>query len=378
LSYDIAHRKLSASNHVVVASLTLGAHNNSTNATHLPVKLGVALLKDRQGNINLDVPLSGSLDDPKFRVMPIVMQVLVNILEKAATSPFTLLGSMFGGGEELSYVDFPPGLADIPAPEQAKIEKLAKALYERPGLHVEISATADPVTDSPALARLKLADQIRSLRAQELIAAGTPAETVQSLQVDSTNYARLITTLYQQTIGTNAPATNVAASPTSAPSAPTAASNLDASTPPPAPSAPPIETRRTHAILHGAEMMMQKAEPEIAASIPAATPAPELAAPGGLTPLPGSPADGAPDAAAGGTNAAPGSALTPEQMEAALLAGIQITPDDLRALMVARSRSVQAALVNSGKVEGERMDVLSPKPIDPAAKGQPRVNLALD
>ncbi|HXR07483.1 MAG TPA: DUF748 domain-containing protein, partial [Candidatus Acidoferrum sp.] len=177
LHQNIAHGQLLASNHVVIAGLTLGARNNSPDATHLPVKLGIALLKDRSGNIDLDVPLSGKLSDPDFKVMPIVWQVLGNLLGKAATAPFTLLGKLFGGGgEEMSYVDFQPGLADLPAAEQAKLDKLSKALYERPTLQVEISAGSDPVSDVPVLARLKLDDQIRSLQAGELIAAGTPPE----------------------------------------------------------------------------------------------------------------------------------------------------------------------------------------------------------
>jgi hypothetical protein len=191
LHHNIAHGQLVASNHVVIASLTLGARNNSPDATKLPVKLGIALLKDRNGNIDLDVPLHGNLSVPQFRVMPIVWQVLDNLLEKAATAPFTLLGKLFGGGgEELSYVDFQPGLADIPPSEQAKLDKLAKALYERPALQLEISAGADPVSDTPVLARLKLDGQVRSLQARELIAAGTPPETVQSIQVDPTNYTQ--------------------------------------------------------------------------------------------------------------------------------------------------------------------------------------------
>jgi hypothetical protein len=110
LKYNVARRKLVASNKVVIADLTLGARTSSTNATHLPVKLGVALLKDRQGKIDLDIPLSGNLDDPDFRFLPLIQKVVANLLGKAATSPFTLLGKALGGGagDELSSVDFAP------------------------------------------------------------------------------------------------------------------------------------------------------------------------------------------------------------------------------------------------------------------------------
>ena len=87
---------------------------------------------------------------------------------------------------------------------------------------------------------------------------------------------------------------------------------------------------------------------------------------------------GTPTAALANTNAAPEVELTPEQMETALLAGIQITADDLRGLMVQRAHSVQAALAKTGKVEGARMSVLSPRLVSLTAKGQARATLALD
>ncbi len=127
LSYDLAQRKLAASNKVVIADLTLGARNNSPTATHLPVKLGVALLKDREGRIDLDVPLSGSLDDPNFRIGPLILQVVQNLLAKAATSPFTLLGrALGGGGEELSSVDFAPGEALLAALRKSQTPEIGQ------------------------------------------------------------------------------------------------------------------------------------------------------------------------------------------------------------------------------------------------------------
>jgi Domain of Unknown Function (DUF748) len=357
LSYEIANRNLSASNHVTVAGLTLGAHNQSPNATHLPVKLGVALLKNREGNILLDVPLSGRLDDPKFRVMPIVWQVVMNILEKAATSPFTLLGAMFGGGgEELSYVDFQPGQAEIAATEQEKITKLAAALYDRPALHLEITGAVDPLTDGPALARMKLAEQIRSLRAQELIAAGTPAENV---QVDATNYTRLLTVLYGQTFGTNVNTNSIATNLV----AEAATTNQAVTT--------PHEDLQFRGIHKGGQAMLVKPGMEDAAGKDTQTYAVTIDLPK-LTHI---------NDAANATNmpAAPAPIELPlAQMEEALIGRMEITPNNLRELMSERGRSVQAALVKTGKVEGERMDILAPKPMEPGAKGAARANLSLD
>ena len=172
LHYDINQKQLKAENKFLIDHFTLGPRNDSTNATHLPVKLAVALLKDRNGQINLDIPLSGQTDDPKFTIAPLVFKVIVNLIEKAATSPFSLLGALVGGGEELSFVEFEPGRADIPDAEAQKLEKLVKALYERPALNLEIAGSFDREKDRAALAHVKLEQQLKVLRLKELADAG--------------------------------------------------------------------------------------------------------------------------------------------------------------------------------------------------------------
>ena len=109
LHYKVDGRKLDAQHHIIVDQLEFGEKTESKDAVSLPVKLAVALLKDRDGVIDLDLPVTGSLDDPKFRLGPIIWKVFVNILEKAVTAPFALLGSLFGGGPDLQFVDFQPG-----------------------------------------------------------------------------------------------------------------------------------------------------------------------------------------------------------------------------------------------------------------------------
>ena len=97
VTYKIDQRKLDAKQHFVVDQLELGERVESPDAVHLPLKIAVALLKDRHGVIDLDLPMNGSLDDPKFRIGPIIWKVFVNLITKAATAPFALLGHLFGG-----------------------------------------------------------------------------------------------------------------------------------------------------------------------------------------------------------------------------------------------------------------------------------------
>jgi len=113
VSYLVDKRKLTAENKVFFDQLTFGEKVESPEAIKAPVTLAVSLLTDRNGQINLDIPLSGSLDDPKFKIWPIVWQILVNLITKAVTAPFSLLSSLTGGGEEMSYVEFDYGSAAL-------------------------------------------------------------------------------------------------------------------------------------------------------------------------------------------------------------------------------------------------------------------------
>lgn len=91
-------RQLAAEYRFVVNQLQLGERVESPDAVSLPLQLAVALLKDRNGVIDIDLPVRGTLDDPKFRLGPIIWKAVVNLLLKIVTSRFRLLGNLFGGG----------------------------------------------------------------------------------------------------------------------------------------------------------------------------------------------------------------------------------------------------------------------------------------
>ncbi len=168
IEYLIVRNKLSAKNSIFLDQFTLGDKVESADATGLPVKLGIALLKDRKGEINLDIPVSGDLDDPQFSLGGIIWKVIVNLLAKAATSPFALLGAVFGGGEQLSYSEFDYGLATITPEVQKKLDTLIKALSDRPGLKLDIVGHADPDKDREGLKRYIVMRKVKAQKLKEL------------------------------------------------------------------------------------------------------------------------------------------------------------------------------------------------------------------
>ena len=98
VKYKVENRKLDAQNQIILDQLTFGEKVESPTATKLPVLLAVALLKDRNGVIDVNLPISGSLDSPEFSVGGIILRIIINLITRAVTSPFALLGAAFGGG----------------------------------------------------------------------------------------------------------------------------------------------------------------------------------------------------------------------------------------------------------------------------------------
>ncbi|MEG2977733.1 MAG: DUF748 domain-containing protein, partial [Comamonas sp.] len=159
--------QLTASNKLVLRQLTFGDKVEGAPAS-LPVKLAVALLSDRNGVIDLDVPLSGSLNDPQFRLAPIVFKVLGNIIMKAVTAPFALLSGAFSGGDESGGVSFAQGSAQLDAKAKDQLAKIVKSLNDRPALKMTVVGEAREAEDKEAW---KLVELDRLLLAQKRRAA---------------------------------------------------------------------------------------------------------------------------------------------------------------------------------------------------------------
>ena len=160
LDYEIAGSRIDASNLVVMDRLELGSAIASDQAVNAPVKLGLALLRDSKGVIEVDLPISGDLSDPDFSVGKVVMRAFVNLLAKAAASPFSMLGSIAElaglSGEELGKVRFIPGSIQLAEGEAEKLAALADALLDRPDLLLNIRGNVESQADGLALLRDEL------------------------------------------------------------------------------------------------------------------------------------------------------------------------------------------------------------------------------
>ena len=163
LHYLIQDRSLKADHKIRIEQLEWGEATAAKGEATLPVKFATWLLKDSHGVIDLNVPVTGSLDDPKFRIGPIVWQIIKNLIVKAVSAPFKLLGSLFKGAEEAQFVDFAPASAEIDPQAVGHLATLAKGLVEKQGIRIEVPAGIDAELDRPALVDQKLERELPGL-----------------------------------------------------------------------------------------------------------------------------------------------------------------------------------------------------------------------
>lgn len=211
LSMDVAYRidergRLDATNRLVLKQLTFGEAVDSPDATKLPVRLAVALLSDRHGVIDLDLPIGGSLNDPQFSVFGLVLKVIGNVLSKALTAPFALLSG--GSGEDLSRVAFLPGLAQLQPDAPALLDRVSRALADRPALTVTLAGEADREAERAAWQAAALERRLQALHRRELARAGARADLADETAraMTDTERQRLLALLVTQRLKGGVPA----------------------------------------------------------------------------------------------------------------------------------------------------------------------------
>ncbi|MUV14049.1 DUF748 domain-containing protein [Noviluteimonas gilva] len=195
LDYRIDNRRLVADHHVVIDQLKWGQATDSKEKVSLPVRLATSLLKDSNGTIKLDIPVTGTLDDPKFRLWPIIWQIVKNIVVKIVSAPFKLLAGLFQGAEDAQYVDFAPGSPALPDKAKGALPKLADSLAERPELRLDIPAGPISATDKAAL------DDQRFQAAVAEFRAGTRNGETPYAELDDKDKADVLADMYKRDFG---------------------------------------------------------------------------------------------------------------------------------------------------------------------------------
>ncbi len=191
--------KLTADNHIFIDQLTFGDHVESPDATNLPIRLAVSLLKNSKGQIDVRVPISGSLSDPQFSIGSIILGAFMNLIVKAATAPFSLIASAFGSvtgagaPQDLAYIEFAPGYSTLTPESQQKLDTVAKALADRTALKLNIEGRVDPKFDTEGFKEASLDHSIQKLSHQS---AGDSADAKPSAKLSQEDYNKYLKKVY--------------------------------------------------------------------------------------------------------------------------------------------------------------------------------------
>lgn len=197
VAYKLENRQLTAENRLFIDQFTFGDKVESPDATSLPVNLAISLLKNNRGEIDLNLPISGSLEDPEFSVGGLIVKVIVNLFVKAVTSPFALLGSIFGGGEELSQVEFAAGRAAVDAAASKRLEAMVRALTERNALKLEVTGRADPEADREGLKRVAIERAMKVEKRKDSIEKSGEGGSLRNIEIGPDEYVTYLTRAYK-------------------------------------------------------------------------------------------------------------------------------------------------------------------------------------
>lgn len=196
MKYQIVRTNLEGTNRIQLDNFFLGKEVSPV--LQVPVQLVIALLKNREGEIHLDVPVSGDLKNPHFGVTNSIFDFLRNLFIRIAASPFKFLGSIFAGqgDEELGRIEFSPGSTDLDPGAKEKLDILATALFDRPGLDLEIQGRADPEKDGEPLKRQILERRLKIQKQKDLIAQGRPPASLREIAIAPEEYVRYVRQVY--------------------------------------------------------------------------------------------------------------------------------------------------------------------------------------
>ena len=198
LKYTIANSQLTATNNILIDQFELGDKVENPKAVSLPIKLAVALLKDSSGRIKIEVPVTGSLDDPQFSVGAIVTDALMNALKKVVTSPFRALGSLLGSEKDMSLISFPAGYSALSPQQQEKLDALSTALKERPILKLDIKGASFQEQDWPIIREDALYEQLKIRRAAEINKDAVKKIRSQYVLLSEGEYKRLLAEMFME------------------------------------------------------------------------------------------------------------------------------------------------------------------------------------
>lgn len=202
LSMDVTYKiepdgHLTANNQIILNQLDFGERDPDSKAPNLPVKLAMALLADRNGVVNINLPISGSLNDPQFRVGPIIFRLIFNLIGKAITAPFALIAHALGGqADEFHQIAFAPGNAELSRESTQRLDQVAQVLQQRPALHLTVVGESDLDAERLGYQKSQLHSWIVAEKRRRLTRSGAAVDG--PIDIADSEYPALLKSVYRR------------------------------------------------------------------------------------------------------------------------------------------------------------------------------------
>jgi uncharacterized protein involved in outer membrane biogenesis len=200
LSADLSYRigadgRLEASNQITLNQLTLGQKVDSPSATSLPVRFALSLLADKNGVIDVNLPISGSINDPQFSIWGLVWKVVGNLIVKAVSAPFSWMAS--GGTQQTAQVSFDPGSAALGASQLQALNQVAAGMKDRSQLQITLTPSANAASEASAIREARLRQGLIKLQQRRQVQGSAVAGDALPPR-DSPAYLQLMRQLYRE------------------------------------------------------------------------------------------------------------------------------------------------------------------------------------
>lgn len=118
----------------------------------IPLKLGVNILKDREDNLKLDLPISGDFNNPKFKISRVILEGLKNILIRAVASPADFILSSFNIGQEKDlFIEYEYLNPNFKIKNNNTLEKVVEILEKKEDINIIFTLFTDKETEKKLL-----------------------------------------------------------------------------------------------------------------------------------------------------------------------------------------------------------------------------------
>ncbi len=130
---------LTSTNNLHIEQVKVSKKDKTQSGYSLPLRLGVALMKDTNGNVDLEIPVEGPINDPKYKFGKVIWQIVKNLFVKMVSTPVKALSNVLNVNEDdLKNIYFDNGQIGLSPKQKKPLQAIATVLRKKPDFNIEL------------------------------------------------------------------------------------------------------------------------------------------------------------------------------------------------------------------------------------------------